>query len=111
MSRIIKFRAWDEDEKKMISLFDCYDIFGRELRATKATLEQFTGLLDKNGKEIYEGDILKIGKSFWQVEWNDEKARWDCVDTTTYKPIGGMDFTGYIEVIGNIHENPDLLTP
>ena len=67
-------------------------------------LMQFTGLLDKNGKEIYEGDILKYrGKlSFndppFVVEWQNDDARW-----TEFYPSNNF------EVIGNIYENPELL--
>ncbi|MGA5692882.1 YopX family protein [Cytobacillus pseudoceanisediminis] len=78
---------------------------------------QYTGLKDKNGKEIYEGDILKITCNFYfrkgieidKVVWW-EKGGWLCNDWTLSELIdnheeGEQEF----EVIGNIYENPSLL--
>ena len=68
---------------------------------------QFTGLLDKNGKEIYEGDILK---------WNDEVSQvmWRLYDSMfeIEKIFNGFSerVTSDYEIIGNIYENPELLT-
>ena len=76
------------------------------------TLNQCTGLKDKNGKLIYEGDIVKIfhvsgtmqGKYFFDVvEWNDLMCRFD---TKNYGIIYDDDV---YEVIGNIYENPELM--
>ncbi|MGN0192995.1 MAG: YopX family protein [Candidatus Gastranaerophilaceae bacterium] len=75
-------------------------------------LMQPTGLRDKHGKLIYEGDIVKIfhvsgtmqGKYFFDVvEWNDLRCRFD---TENY---GIIDDDDVYEVIGNIYENPELL--
>jgi len=90
-------------------------------------LVQFTGLLDKNGKEIYEGYILTNDKpGEWErgdgergvVSWESERSRWDMEFYSVYGGEGHLcaeeDLAhrvyrcGY-EVIGNIYENPELL--
>ena len=115
--REIKFRAWNSNTKKMTDEFLIIPNTGKALQwydegNTGWVLEhfevmQFTGLHDKNGKEIYEGDICLghsdgSGKIVWQedayvYEFDDENV----VNLWEAKPL---------IVIGNIYENPDLLT-
>ena len=122
-----KFRAWDTttDNTRMINwdelqTFPIYSVFiplSRELH-----LMQFTGLKDKNGKEIYEGDtakvILPMG-GFWGdiktykigfVKWNEDRCRF-MVEWRWSKNQHHIDLNCDldIEVIGNIYENPELL--
>lgn len=121
--REIKFRTWDETGKEMIGPNDFYqnadgsagchlsDFF--EIHEDGAVgvehenviFMQFTGLKDKNGKEIYEGDVLELGAPFGnqEVQWNDDgwflQAGHDRLST----------HAAHLEVIGNIYENPELL--
>ncbi|MCH3988851.1 YopX family protein [Pediococcus pentosaceus] len=117
MATMIKFRAWD-NECKVIRDYD--ELKGLTLDALDASdfkLEQFTGLTDVNGKKIYEGDIivsepndptfepLKIGV----VKRSKVDAGW-CyrIATDEYNIWTSGKYRTY-EIIGNVHENPELL--
>ncbi|MEK4970746.1 YopX family protein [Cytobacillus sp. FSL R7-0696] len=78
-----------------------------------AKLRQFTSLLDKNGREIYEGDVVKFHYKrgiykIGPVVWNYMFGSWniDCAEFVAYKSLG--QFNSVSEVIGNIYENPEL---
>jgi hypothetical protein len=124
MNREIKFRAWDEDRKVMVLDFSkeiTYEIifssddgnmfcgnFMDNGDWQEPKLMQYTGLKDKNGVEIYEGDF--IGKKGAYIIWSERLSCWcfkfhnDEIETPLYHD----DISKY-EVIGNIYENPELL--
>lgn len=108
------FRAWDLAEKKMhhMGIDGVSDSsFWRWFSRYAAELMQSTGLLDKNGKEIFFGDVCRVD---WndkrypphciEIEWNDEKCS---IDIEGGSPKS--DCANHYEVIGNIYENPELL--
>jgi hypothetical protein len=110
MNREIKFRAWDEKQRKMYSwehMTTGY-LIGFLTGYYKDThVMQFTGLKDKNNKEIYEGDIVQCwGGEYCQGYW-EHSAR----EQVTFDPFLLMALSEYenVEVIGSIYENPELL--
>ncbi len=121
--REIKFRAWDKSYEEMIySAERTYDYgcnaegssyhehFGYLLDDEDCEVMQYTGLKDKNGKEIYEEDIIynSTEEENFVVEWFEEGARYVFSGISVI-----MDFDNCyeyeLEVIGNIYENPELL--
>ena len=116
--REIKFRAWDISRKRWLDVGNFHVSpsghvlctnggFGYEaVHETKVVLMQFTGLKDKNGKEIYEGDISRA-PGFKQLHVVESKEQ-----AYEYGTAHGYDgwWLDNGEVIGNVHENPELLT-
>ena len=129
MQRLIKFRAWDGEKMDRLWKDGRLVVDASTGEAQKIgfgstpfnvsiphglTLMQYTGLKDKNGVEIYEGDIIQYFTFYYGnkkerkevVEWID-----DMQDDSFGEPLSmGYRFYGSeIEVIGNIYENPQLL--
>jgi uncharacterized phage protein (TIGR01671 family) len=136
--RDIKFRVWDKYKKQMypISSID-YDIFSQEIRIiavghengmctaynknhnsekcdiTALELMQYTGLNDKNGKEIYEGDIVKVDNiDLAIIYFDDDRMAWGIKPINEFyfdSPLLSENISLELRVIGNIYDNSDLL--
>ena len=102
MNREIKFRAWHLEYGMLY--FDL-DNFIKDYHNQYGNIMQYTGLKDRNGKEIYEGDIVDYGNSrFMPVEFINGTF---CICKNTAMPT----LMTLYPVIGNIYENPELLKP
>ncbi len=83
----------------------CYSM----VRVITDTIGRFTGKIDDMGVKIFEGDVVKdiVGNQL-SVEWNDDTLRWQ---VSNGEPLNdGDNYSAYWIVIGNIHENPHLIT-
>lgn len=130
---IPKFRAWDSVEKKFVEHFFITDnglICNMEkptsgynspipVEKSELILMQSTGLRDKNGKEIFEGDIIKNGEAVVDVKNHPTLGFYTTPngverffgDNTSIRDFNNdvEDFSDVTEIIGNIYENPELL--
>lgn len=151
MNRVIKFRAWDKKVKVMVLLDEmwlCVEYSSLAFSSSQDEYQgicawpaeaynsekedqifmQFTGLTDKNGREIYEGDVVRVkAHSDWyepiktkgyadiKVEWYEKSAGFwpfihdDCALGMKKYYMSNDDVID-CEVIGNVYENPELLT-
>ena len=111
--REIKFRAWNGKKMYIFSLFKYMSStveYQEKLCPSKndVNMMQFTGLTDKNGKEIYEDDILLSISHTGVVNYIEEEGAFFARDIET-----GVNFrlahNRTLEIIGNIHSNPELI--
>lgn len=120
---ILKFRAWLKADKEMISVeeiaFDTkwvrsfYKLTSRWFKLEEVELMQSTSLCDKEGTEVFEGDILhhQIQTEYtFIVKYDKNNARWYGEGLSrTYRIDITKDFLQYYKVIGNIYANQELL--
>jgi len=112
--REIKFRAWLQYSNQMINNAfmmrnDGVADFGS---GGYGVLMQYTGLKDSKGKEIYEGDIVNFvtyEEEKLEVYWYNETCGWQMKRIVGSGTMFIPNYTDYLEVIGNIYENPELL--
>ena len=131
MPKELKFRVWDKESKLMMPVEeliwdkgaiyliwalraeDGEDGIGYDMAPDEAQIMQFTGLHDSQGREIYEGDVVRIS---WETDDGEHPSTVGLVDFAdgsfyVKTRTGGYYYwTGYeVEVLGNVHQNPELL--
>ena len=128
--REIKFRAWNKEENIMCYENEDFDadywdghyaslleVINNSLKADRYIFMQYTGLKDKNGKEVYLGDILEYtftdykGKKLWKERYiiKENISGWEMRNITKPRGHRSLSLVKNYKIIGNIYENPKLL--
>lgn len=115
----IKFRAYNLRDKKMHYDITGFEFFGDGNMSGvfidgvffligEVELMQYTGLKDKNGKEIYEGDKVELDEEIGIIEWDNESSRF-VIAFDTWVTDFDHEYGKDLEIVGTIYDNADLL--
>jgi uncharacterized phage protein (TIGR01671 family) len=124
--RDFKFRAWDKENKEWLRgghLVSCILHDSKRITVvgtgkgdydeweypSEVDIQQYTGLKDKNGKEVYEGDILEDTYNIFEVVWVEKDAKFKLRHRGRFIEYPEWNRGVTMEVIGNIYENQELL--
>jgi uncharacterized phage protein (TIGR01671 family) len=123
--KTLKLRIWDSSDKEWSSVNPSFgyshnkgyfELEGSKYQRDNCIIQQYTGLKDKNGKEIYEGDRVRFGYTkyedfFGEVIWLEDRASFGVKTKNAFETFEDlMDYMKYFEVVGNIFQlpcNPD----
>ena len=108
--RELKFRFWDSIAKQMLPVLDSWEVGNLANQAERFPVMQYTGLKDKNGEMIFEGDIVKYHDDGLEED-NILEIKWDKEYTgfTAFNACCRNAEPTKVEVIGNIYANPELV--
>ncbi|MEK3867661.1 YopX family protein [Paenibacillus sp. FSL H7-0716] len=133
MGREIKFQVWDNENKcffkdtnlayngviEQLLISPAGDINFRKMDGMyhesmfpgRFVLRQYTGLKDKNGREIYEGDFIQNENTIGEIEWVQEHCAFMAFtrNPSFYRYLESDGQLNLTEIIGNIYENPELI--
>ena len=121
MTKEIKYRAWDKINKKMLNWYEFLDTNVKDTfitpESTGLILTEYIGICDKNGKEIYRNDIIKLKKLdkdpiIALIDWSREYLSYVLITEDVahvFENLGDYLDEYDLEIIGNIYENSNLL--